>query len=320
MPAFSVVVVIVSDTTRSRYDTAHLEGTLDGLARQIAAPPLEIIVPYAPPLDGVDRLARRYPDVHFAPITDLASYDPVTPGREHHEELRARGLALATGSIVGILEDHDRPDPHWAARMLEAHRQPYAAVGGAIENGIDHPLNWAVYFCDFGRYQNPLHAGESDCASDANSSYKRAALEAVRHAWRDSFHETTVNQALLHSGRKLTLAPGAIVYQHRLDLRFGDTLHERYLWGRSYGISRCAVISPVRRFAYAACAGLLPPLLVLRIAGRAIARRRTIPPMLQALPLIMLLTIAWVCGEFVGYLKGCAAAAPAARVQTQGAG
>ncbi len=32
----------------------------------------------------------------------------------------------------------------------QAPRTGYAAIGGAIENGINRPLNWAVYYCDFG--------------------------------------------------------------------------------------------------------------------------------------------------------------------------
>src|ERR1700681_5044734 len=97
--------------------------------------------------------------------------------REHHDELRARGLALARGYIVALIEDHGIPAPDWCAQILESHRQPFAVVGGAIENGIDRPLNWAVYYCDFLRYQNPLQEGTSAFASDANVSYKRSALE-----------------------------------------------------------------------------------------------------------------------------------------------
>ena len=37
--------------------------------------------------------------------------------------------------------------------IVDMHQKyPYAAIGGAIENGIDQLLNWAVYFCNFGGY------------------------------------------------------------------------------------------------------------------------------------------------------------------------
>jgi hypothetical protein len=131
--------------------------------------------------------------------TDARRRRPIG-GREHHDVLRARGLAAAHGDLVGLLEVHARPDPQWCASVAAAHRQPYAAVGGAIENGVDRPLNWAVYYCDFGRYQNPVPAGETLFASDANVTYKRAALEGVRPSWQESFREVVVNRALTSLG------------------------------------------------------------------------------------------------------------------------
>jgi hypothetical protein len=318
-PLLSVVVVIVSDTTRSRYDLEHLEGTLQALAEQAQAPPLEIIVPYLTPLEGIEALKRRYARVHFIPVHDLPGYDPLTPGREHHDQLRARGLAAATGDLVALLEDHGCPDRNWAAAMVKAHRSEYAGMGGAIENGADRALNQAVYFCDFGRYQNPLRAGESEYASDENTVYKREALEAVRSVWRDSFQETAVNQALRTGGRKLALTPDAVVYQRRRGLRLGDALKERAIWGRSYAISRCALISGGKRLYYAALSGLLPAVLTLRIARVALSKGRTPGALLRALPLVALLTSAWACGEFSGYLKGAPAPVEAAGVRTQGA-
>ncbi len=67
----------------------------------------------------------------------------------------------------------------------QALRAGYA--GGAIENGIDQPLNSAVNDCDFGKYQNPLPSGESDFASDANTSYGPTALERARGRLPDSW-------------------------------------------------------------------------------------------------------------------------------------
>ena len=181
-PALSVVVAIVSDTT-DRPDVSHLEPCLAALTQQSGAPAMEIIVPYHPSVDGIARVRERYPDVRFMEVADLRTYTGQGGSREHHDELRARGLAVARGTIVALIEDVGLPAPDWSASVVEAHRQPFAAVGGAIENGIDRPLNWAVYFCDFLRYQNPLPEGESAIASDANVSYKRAALESIRPVW-----------------------------------------------------------------------------------------------------------------------------------------
>lgn len=300
-PLLSVVIAIVSDTTQSQADTSLLGGCLESLALQIDAPPMEVIVPFHSCVDGIDRLRSRFPDVAFVRVDDLRTYTGQGGSREHHDELRARGLAAARGQIIGLLEDHARPDQHWCASMVEAHRQGYAAVGGAIENGVDRLVNWAVYFCDFGRYQNPVSEGESSFASDANVSYKRSALEDVRPVWQESFHETEVNWALTSRGEKLALSPNAVVYQHRSTLQLGNALKERYVWGRSYAATRSELVG-TKRIVYAALTPLLPGILLLRMTRNVVKKRRCIAAFFKALPVTVLLTVSWSWGELLGYL------------------
>src|SRR5579862_4086085 len=195
-PALSVVVAIVSDTT-DHPDVSHLDPCLEALTRQtLPGGSLEIIVPFHPAVQGIARMRQKYPGVLFVEAARLSTYIGQGGSREHHDELRARGLAAATGRIVALIEDHGVVAADWSARVVEAHAQNFAAIGGAIENDIDRPLNWAVYFCDFLRYQNPIPAGESGIASDANVTYKRPALELIRPVWEEIFHESAVNQAL----------------------------------------------------------------------------------------------------------------------------
>jgi hypothetical protein len=301
-PVLSVIVVIVSDTTAERASANDLEGCLIALSRQIDAPLVEVIVPYHPNTDGIAALAARFPDVRFVLVSAPGFVARKAGSREHHDALRAHGLALARGALLALLEDHARPDAHWCANIVAAHRADGAAVGGAIENGVDRPLNWAVYFCDFAKYQNPLPAGDSMFASDANSAYKRAALESVQPLWEKSFHETIVNGALLAAGKKLKLSPDVVVYQHRSDLTLGAALHERFVWGRSYARTRSTLLSPARRLAYALLSPLLPLVMMRRIAVIAWQRRRNFGKFLSAAPLAALLSCGWSLGELVGYI------------------
>lgn len=301
-PLLSVVVAIVSDTTSRRAGVHHLANCLEALSTQVDAPLIEIIVPYLNNVDGIEDLRTRFPHVTFRPVTDLEASADAGAGREHHDVLRARGLAAGRGNIVALLEDHARPDPHWCANIVAAHREAYAAVGGAIENGIDRPINWAVYYCDFGKYQNPLPAGEAAFASDANVSYKRSALEAIRTIWEQSFREVVVNQTLMSRGEKLALRPDIIVYQNRSDLRLGAALRERFIWGRSYAVTRSAMLSNRKRLVYAVLAPLLPAIFMLRIATIAWQRRRHFRKFLGCLHLIAMLVTSWSLGEAAGYL------------------
>jgi hypothetical protein len=304
-PVLSVVVAIVSDTTESRSDVSHLTGCLEALAQQIDPPVMEIIVPYHSGVEGIEELKLRDTDVVLVPVDDLKTFTDQGGSREHHDELRAHGLAAARGEIIALLEDVGRPDPSWCARVVEAHQQGYAAVGGAIENGIDHPLNWAVYFCDFGKYQNPVTAGESLFVSDANVSYKGSALESVRPIWQRSFHEPEVNWALTSRGEKLALAPEVIVYQHRSNLRLGSALKERYIWGRSYAATRSSLVG-AKRLLYAVLTPVLPAILLFRITRNVTKKGRTTGAFIKALPLTALLTVIWSWGELIGYLTGSA--------------
>lgn len=302
-PQLSVVVAIVSDTTNARCDVSHLIGCLQALTQQVDPPIMEIIVPYHRRVEDIDEVKQQFPGIAFIYVDNLKTLKGQSGSREHHDELRAHGLAVARGEIVGLLEDHARPDPHWCARVVKAHnRDDYAAVGGAIENGIDHPLNWAVYFSDFSRYQNPVPAGESPFASDANISYKRSALEAIRPVWQESFHETRVNHALVARGQKLALSPEIIVYQHRSNLQLNKALRERFIWGRSYAATRSQVIGSAKRAIYVALSPALPAILLLRMTANVVRKDRGSSAFLKALPLTGLLTVSWSFGELVGYI------------------
>ena len=303
-PVLSVVVAIVSDTAEQRAGVGHLAGCLEALSNQVDTLSMELIVPYHENVDGIEGLQSQFPHVTFVPVRDLKTSSRKGGSREHHDTLRARGITAAQGDLIALMEDHARPDENWCTNTIAAHRASYAAIGGAIENGIDRPLNWAVYYCDFGKYENPLPSGESAYASDANVSYKRSVLESVRTTWEQSFREVIVNGTLMSRGEKVALRSDIIVYQHRSDLQLGRALCERFIWGRSYAAARSALLSHSKRLVYAALSPLLPAILMLRMTLMAWKRQRHFGKFLRALHLIALLQICWSLGEGAGYLTG----------------
>lgn len=297
-PVLSITVGFASDTNAAVTSADHLAECLEALTLQVDAPELEIIVPHHEPIEGLEKVKQRFPWVRFLSAPDVVKH---VGGREHHDVLRARAIAAANGDLVGLLEDHERPDPRWAASVAEAHRERHAAIGGAIENGIDHPLNWAVYYCDFSRYQNPVPAGETAFASDANVIYKRADLERVRSVWQEAYREVPVNDALRSLGKTIVLDPKVIVYQNRRGLNLPTALRERFSWGRSYAAVRSATLTKPKRLTYAILAPLLPPLLLLRLSRRAKARNH-FGSFVGALPYLLPLLVSWSVGESAGYL------------------
>ena len=296
----SVVVTVVSDTSEQA-GTAHLEGCLEALRQQVDPPPMEVLVTCDARLRGIKELERRFPEASFIAAEKLRTAS-AGPSREHHDELRWMGMRKARAPLIALVEDVGRPDANWAAALVREHAQSYSAIGGAMENGIDRPLNWAVYFGDFGRYQNPVQRGPSAYVSDANVCYKREALQRVAGAWTDTYSESRVHAALADHGEVIALSPDVIVNQHRLNLRLRPALVERFVWGRSYAAVRVESVPGSRRILYAALSPLLPFVLLLRQWGNVVRTKRNQVAFLKALPLTFLLDVAWSWGEFVGYV------------------
>jgi hypothetical protein len=308
-PVLSVVVTIASDTLHPP-SIDHLRPCLESLARQHNPPAMEVIVPHQPEFSGMIELGKEFPAVRFLEICDLKRYTGHSGSREHHNELRARGVKAARGEIVALTEDHAVADPDWCSSIVEAHRKPVAAVGGAIENAAPGLLNWAVYFREFGQYQNPLREKEAFDPSDVNVSYKRSALAGIRDAWSDTFEERTVNWAIRASGRRITFSPRVVVYQKRMNLNLASALQERWIWGRSYGAWRG--LSGSSRFVWAFVSLGLPVILVARAIATIARKRRNAGVFLKALPLLILITAAWCGGEMSAYLTGAKATRPPA--------
>lgn len=292
-----IVAVIEGGPVAMNSCLEALEGSAAGIS-------MECFVPYDSRLGNIDELEAKFPWATFVDARDkVDAAEHGDSSREHHDILRAIGINMASGRIVALLEDHGTPSPDWCRSLIEAHRQSdAAAVGGAVENGVDKLLNLAVYYCDFGRYQNPVPAGPVEFLSDSNVSYKRDALWSVRNLWTDAFHETSVNWELRRAGHTLKLEPGMVVHQTRRNLRFLPALRERFVWGRSFAGTRALEISNIQRATFAAFSFLLPFLLTVRIVARGIGKRRQPAKLVAALPIVFLLEIFWSMGEFVGYV------------------
>lgn len=274
------------------------------LRPQVQTVAAEIIVPYDQWAVEVGELAAEFPEANFHLIADSVASN--VPAHQHrlYDRRRAVGLSLANGQIIAMTEDHAVPAADWVNQILLAHRQPFAVIGGAIENGVDRPMNWALYYCDFGRYGSPLPQGEIGYVSDVNVSYKREALETVRDVWRDEYHETTVHWTMRERGIELRLDPGLKVYQHRPPMTFGKAFRERTEWGRVFAETRVAAIALTQRIFFAAVAPLLPVVLLARVAKNMLRQHRTFGQMATTLPLTAGLLIGWAWGEFVGYVSG----------------
>jgi len=298
----SVVVTLVSDTTNHILDLSLLRDCLDSLQKQDEPPSMEVIVPYMEGSADFSPLAAEFPETDFLCVHGTHLYSRTEKGREHHHELRAQGILAAKGRIVALVEDCARVDEKWSKNIILAHRQDFAGIGGAIENQVDRALNWAVYFCDFGKYQNPIPAGKTSFASDANISYKHASLLEIDSVWRDAYHEGRVNWYLLTKGYNLGISPDIMVFQNRKNLRLPVALQERSIWGRSYATIRLAEMNFSARLFHILISPVIPIAMYVRITLTASKRRGNFKRIIQCTPALVLLTVSWSIGELIGYV------------------
>ncbi len=285
-PRVSVLVCAIAGA-------GHLARCLDAIAAQEGPAPDEILVVADPNLPGIAELAPRYPRVRF--VRNEGQSTPI--------EIASRALREATGDLLVLTEDHCRPAPDWLRRLVAAHREGRAAVGGAVET--DHAgstVTWAFYLVDYYRYMRPAAEGPAPALTVCNVSYQRAQLEAVRELWRETFHETAVNAALAERFGMLWLVPEAEVRTRRT-VRFGDAVYERYAFGRMFACNRNRFSGALaRRLAYACLAPLLPPVIMWRMARRAFRSPAAGAMYLRSLGPLLAMVGAWTWGEWLGYL------------------
>jgi hypothetical protein len=302
-PTLSVVVAVVDGG-------AALERCLRALKAQQHAPAMEILVPCDPGLTGVESVVARCADgepfVECVRTGPLDTRRPPSSTLGQHELIdrrRSAGLAAARADLIAMVEDRAVPRVDWAASIVRAHeRHACAAIGGAVENARDRLLNWAVYYCDFGRYQLPFAAGPRGYVSDVNVAYKRRALELTREIWRHRYHEPWVHRALALAGEGLFLSPDIVVHECRNDLRLATLVRERFAWGLLFASLRARGTSLPRRLTFAAAAPALPAVLFGRFLRDRRTRRTPVGRVLRVSPIVACLLGVWTAGEAAGYL------------------
>lgn len=285
IPDLSVVVASVNG-----WDV--LGPTLEALDAQPGRDRIEVIVVDALGGEARERLRARRPRVEL-----------IESDRRPIPRLRHLGVCRARGRIVAILEDHGRVAPVWAASVLEAHRGPWGAVGGVVENGRSGLVNWAAFFCEYTPYMAPVVEGEAADLPGNNIAYKRPHLMRHAHVLACGKWESWINDRLRADGIALA-STNAMVVHHIKPFRLGDFLVQRYHFARSYAGMRRVDQSPTRRLVYGFGSPALPALLMARITRTVVQKRRHLGRFALASPLVALFLTVGALGEMIGYLFG----------------
>lgn len=288
-PALSVVIASVNGWE-------VLGPTLRALDAQPGRDRIEIVV-----VDAVGGDTRARIEAH-RPAVELIAVE----GRLPIPRLRHLGVRHASGEIVAIVEDHGEVDPSWADAVLEAHRGPWGAVGGAVENGRDGLVNWAVFFCEYTPYMGPVVEGPASDLPGNNIAYKRPHLLRHAHLLDEGKWESWINDRLRLDGIPLASTNTAVV-RHIKPFRLGYFLTQRFHFARSYAGMRRGDQSWPKRLIYGAGSMVLPALLLARVTRTALRKGRHMGWFAACFPLVALFLTVGALGEMVGYLFGAGA-------------
>lgn len=218
-------------------------------------------------------------------------------------ELRWQGMRAARGEIVAVIEDHCLVPPGWAREILRFAGSPFGVVGGPVENGsCERVLDWAFFLAEYGRCMPPLEEGETDSVPGNNAAYRRSLLPLDEPIWA-TLWESFLQKELRRRGVRIFLSPAMQIY-HKKSFRLGEMLEQRFLYSRSFAAMRASNMTVGGRMLYAALSLPLPAVLMWRILGVLLRKRRNLREFLLGLPAITLFVLSWAAGEIAGCLAG----------------
>lgn len=227
-----------------------------------------------------------------------------------HGPVESRGSAAASGvraaraPIVAFVENHSYPASRWAESLLRAHEGPWAVVGPSVENANpDTGTSRVNFLLAYGRWTEPLEAGEVDLLPFHNSAYKREWLDgygARLGAMLDS--EYWLQADIRTRGGRLYLEPAART-AHTNELRLTTSLRLFFGQGRAFGRHRSGAWSRLRLAGYVLGAPAIP-LMNLPRALREASRSMPGARLAASLPSILLHLAAHGAGEAAAYLTG----------------
>lgn len=288
IPQISIVIASINGSS-------YLVECLRALRQQVGNISAEVIVADCVGTAVTDSIAAEYPEIKLIAFSEFQTV----------AVLRAAAILAATGEIFAITEDHCIPPPNWYESIWQAHlKYPAVAIGGAVDNGaIGRLLDWAVFFCEYGKFISPAPEGIVHDLPAPNVSYKHSALIAIQAQLKQGYRETFVHNYLESQGEILWSDP-TIPMIHKKHFTLSKFLTERYHYSRSFAGKRNETMHPLQRLLYLCLAPLLPPLLLVRLSRQILSRQQYLTKFCLCLPYLVIFTIIWSIGEVVGYAIG----------------
>jgi hypothetical protein len=237
------VVLVTRDTART------LRPIVASLAAQTVADRVELVI--VAPDEQAGALPRG--DVARFHSVRVVGVGAVT----ERGRAAAHGIPAAGSAIVALCENHCFPEPLWAERTIERHRDGWAAVGPAIRNANPESLtSQALHAFGYGRFPEARPPGTATELPLHNTAYRKAALPPTVAELEGCLMDEPGLQARL-SARNALFFDSSAVKWHLNEATAGLLAGLVYASGRRYGGERSRQWPSWKRAAYAALAPIL---------------------------------------------------------------
>jgi len=269
--------------------------TLAALRPQVAEFGAELIVVDREGGEHRERIQREFPEARL--IAPELDHRPSVP------EMRALGFDAAEGEIVGVIEEHTRPNPSWVQAILDNFRAGDVAIGGPIlDDQYTRRRDWVVYFSEYHNYMPPWAEADHFLLNGANIAYSREKVLRHRAVLGSGWWEAALHPLLAGEGRFRAIpAMGA---HHMGPFDYGYYLRQRYLLSRVWGATQRARVGLGSRLAHILAAPIFPLFLLVRMTRRVLDKGAHVGQFVRTVPLLVPAVLAYTWGEFLGYLVG----------------
>jgi len=220
-------------------------------------------------------------------------------------EANAAGARRARAPVVAFVEEHSYPQQGWAEALIEAHREPWVAVGPVVGNANgDSLVGWADFLVGYGPWLDPARAGVRDVLPGHNSSYNLPLLLDYGPELEGMLEsETNLHSDLRRKGHQLYQEPRARISHLNFE-KPSVWIRAQYYSGRAFAAQRAEHWPLTRRLLYFVAGPLIPLVRLTRILGQARGARLQPGPPAAVWPVLLLGLGVSAAGEMVGYVLG----------------
>ena len=273
-----------------------IEKCLRSLERQINPGDFEVIVVDSSEDGTAEIVVQKFPKVRLYTFSE----------RKFPGDARNFGISKARGEILAFTDADCMVDQNWINKIIEAHKAPYPAIGGAVDSANPESyVGWEYYFCEFSQWMPQSPKRQMVEIPACCFSLKRWAFDKYGPFLEGSYCSDTVFNWKLGKDRHKPLFIPSIRVSHMNINSLRAFLKHELNHGRYFAKVRVVEqeFSKLKRIIFVMISPLLPLLLFYRIVNRIVRNRIYLKQFMLSSPLVFLGLIAWFSGEFLGYLS-----------------